>query len=79
MIPLEVLSSLLANWDLGSVTSTEAFDTPDYRCSGNVTFVETQDGKRYVLKRKVGQRILAQEHTLLAALYAQGLPVAVPE
>jgi len=77
--PSEVLSSLLANWDLESVTSIEVFDTSDYRCSGNVTFVETQAGKRYVLKHKTVQRTLTQEHALLAALYAQGLPVTVPK
>jgi len=76
--PSQVLSGLLANWDLESTSSTQAFETSDYCVSGNVTFVETQAGKRHVLKHKTVQRTVTQEHALLAALYEQGVPVAVP-
>ncbi|MDH4138880.1 MAG: phosphotransferase [Anaerolineae bacterium] len=78
MLSSEVLSSLLANWDLEPSISIEVFETADYRCSGNVVFIETLIGK-YVLKRMTVQLARESEYTLLAALHTHGVPVAVPK
>jgi Ser/Thr protein kinase RdoA (MazF antagonist) len=77
MLSSEILYSLLANWDLEPVISIEVFDTADYRCSGNVVLIKTLSEK-YVLKRRTAQSVRNSEYALLAALSAQGVPVAVP-
>jgi Ser/Thr protein kinase RdoA (MazF antagonist) len=55
----------------------KVFETSDYRCSGNVVFIQTQ-AEKYVLKRMTEHRKLKSEYALLAALHAHGVPVAVP-
>jgi Ser/Thr protein kinase RdoA (MazF antagonist) len=74
----DFLSSLLVNWDLSPINSMKVFETSDYWCSGNVVFIETQ-AEKYVLKRMTAQHTLKSEYALLAALYAHGVPVAVPK
>jgi len=78
MLSSDVLSSLLSNWDLAPIVSTEVFKTSDYRNSGNVIFIETLNEK-YVLKRITVQQKRQSEYMLLAALHAHGVPVAVPK
>jgi Ser/Thr protein kinase RdoA (MazF antagonist) len=74
---LRFASDLLAYWEIGPIRSITE-QAPGESSAGNVTFVETEAGERYVLKRKTVHRTLSQEYPLLAALAEQGVPVAVP-
>lgn len=68
---------LLEHWSLGPIRSVHS-QTPGEYAAGNVSFIETEDGARYALKRKTVRRTLEQEYALLETLAAQGVPVAVP-
>ena len=68
---------LLAYWEIGPIRSITE-QPPGESASGNVTFVETESGTRYVLKRKTVRRTLPHEYKLLETLAARGVPVAVP-
>jgi Ser/Thr protein kinase RdoA (MazF antagonist) len=68
---------LLAYWEIGSIRSITEQPRGE-SASGNVTFIETESGTRYVLKRKTVHRTLPHEYKLLETLAAQGVPVAVP-
>jgi len=78
LLSSDVVSSLLASWDLAPILSVKAFETSDYRCSGNVYFIETMVEK-YVLKRMTGQPSQESQFALLTALHATGVPMAVPK
>ena len=78
MLSSDVVSSLLASWDLPPLLSIKAFETSDYWCSGNVVFIETSEEK-YVLKRMTVQRAQKSAYALLTALQSNGVPVAVPK
>ncbi len=78
MLSSDVVSSLLASWDLPPLISVKTFETSDYWCSGNVFFVETIDEK-LVLKRMTVQPVHESQYALLTALLAHGVPVAVPK
>lgn len=71
------LSSLLVIWDIGPVRAITPQAQADFS-SGHVTFIETEAGRRYVLKRKTIPHTLALEYSILDTLAAQGVPVAVP-
>ncbi len=75
----ELISSddLLAYWEIGPIRSITEQPRGE-STAGNVTFVETEAGARYVLKRKSVRRTLLHEYKLLETLAAQGVPVAVP-
>jgi len=77
MIGLDFFSDLLANWKIGPIRSITG-QPPGESASGNVTFIETEAGARYVLKQKTVCRTLPHEFKLLTALAEQGVPVAVP-
>ena len=77
MSSIDIYSDLLAHWELGPILSITE-QVPGEFAAGNVTFVETELGSRYVLKRKTVRRTLPNEYTLLETLAAQGVPVAVP-
>jgi Ser/Thr protein kinase RdoA (MazF antagonist) len=69
--------NLLVYWEIGPIRSLT--EQPRWEsASGNVTFVETESGARYVLKRKTVRHTLPHEYKLLETLAAQGVPVAVP-
>ena len=75
----ELISSddLLAYWEIGPIRSITEQPRGE-SASGNVTFVETESGARYVLKRKTVRCTLPHEYKLLETLAAQGVPVAAP-
>ena len=68
---------LLAYWEIGPISSITEQPRGE-STSGNVTFIETESGTRYVLKCKTVHRTLPHEYKLLEILAAQGVPVAVP-
>jgi Ser/Thr protein kinase RdoA (MazF antagonist) len=78
VLSANVLTSLLARWDIKPVISSEVFETSDYRSSGNLVFIDTLSEK-YVLKRFTVQPLREPQAALLTALYAHGVPVAVPQ
>jgi Ser/Thr protein kinase RdoA (MazF antagonist) len=71
------LSSILAHWNLGEVTSLAAFQSESYRCSGNVYLVQCGE-YRFVLKRMENKSTLGPLFTILPELHKRGLPVAAP-
>jgi Ser/Thr protein kinase RdoA (MazF antagonist) len=78
LLSSDVVSSLLANWELAPIISVKAFETADYWCSGNVFIINTMDEK-LVLKRMTVQPAQESQYELLTALHAHGVPVAVPK
>jgi Ser/Thr protein kinase RdoA (MazF antagonist) len=75
----ELISShdLLAYWEIGPIRSITEQPRGE-SASRNVTFVETESGARYVLKRKTVHRTLPHVYKLLETLAEQGVPVAAP-
>jgi Ser/Thr protein kinase RdoA (MazF antagonist) len=69
---------LLSYWNVGLVRSVNVPPPDESAPAGNVAFIETVSGTRYVLKRKTVRRTWQEEYQLLEALAAQGVPVAVP-
>lgn len=78
MVNLIIPPDLLLNWDIAPVRSVNLLPPNESAPAGNVAFVETESGNRYVLKRRAAQFTRPQEFQLLEALAAQGVPVAVP-
>jgi Ser/Thr protein kinase RdoA (MazF antagonist) len=74
---VDLFSEILSHWDIPSVRLIEQASAGE-TSSGNVAFVETESGARFVLKRKTVARTLQNEYRLLEILAAQGVPVAVP-
>jgi len=77
MTGLDFFSDLPAYWEIGPIRSVTE-QPPGESAAGNVAFIETETGARYVLKRKTVRRTLPHEYKLLEILAAQGVPVAVP-
>jgi len=77
MTDLVSFSDLLACWEIGPIRSiTEK--AREESAPGSVTFIETESGARYVLKRETIRHTMQREYSLLAKLAEQGVPVAVP-
>jgi Ser/Thr protein kinase RdoA (MazF antagonist) len=71
--PLEIL----ANWEIGPIKTIQP-QPPGENVAGNVFFIETESGARYVLKCKTVARTREQENVLMGKLASQGVPVALP-
>ena len=78
MTGLNIPPDLLSCWDLDPIRSIDVLQLAESSAGGNVAFVQTVTGARFVLKRETLRRNLQSEYGLLKALAASGVPVAVP-